>query len=503
MTWVHWFTVTNTSPVSGLNDLLGDLVPPWDPPWFTQLIVSLGGAIGLRLMEGEFLHLVVLTVLTICTLFLLPSIFLPDLVHQPPDLDIRLDLPTFHPVTLFRGLTPSYRSRRVRSTFLHKQYRIRLRIRSRIPVRKKPKPSPVTSRSATSEAQRAKQEQRVQAAGERLATRYWSGYFDHVTSDYKLGFQSTQDRLEEEARRQGVTLRAVRDLLAKHDPVKEFKAEAHLSHVMTPKHEQTKLAQAHIAAADLLKEDPSRRPPTSPRAGGFLADNSTRSDIPIIFDSGCSFSLTPVLEDFIGPLEKTGVGDMTGLKDSVKVYGVGWAEWAVRDVFGRVYVIRTRCYYVPEADIRLFSPQCYFQENEGGSSTIFHDKMGFHTADGITLWFPYHPKSNLPVMYVNYCVPRADFSARDRVNLATAGVAERTLNLLHENNYNLSRAEKELLLWHSRLGHAGFGWIQDLMRPRKNNVGVNPDPPHIVTKENATRSCACPTCTACQLSKQH
>ena len=174
MTWVHWFTVTNTSPVSGLNDLLCDLVPPWDPPWFTQLIVSLGGAIGLRLMEGEFLHLVVLTVLTICTLFLLPSIFLPDLVHQPPDLDIRLDLPTFHPVTLFRGLTPSYRSRRVRSTFLHKQYRIRLRIRSRIPVRKKPKPPPVTSRSATSEAQRAKQEQRVQAAGERLATRYWS-----------------------------------------------------------------------------------------------------------------------------------------------------------------------------------------------------------------------------------------------------------------------------------------------------------------------------------------
>ena len=39
--------------------------------------------------------------------------------------------------------------------------------------------------------------------------------------------------------------------------------------------------------------------------------------------------------------------------------------------------------------------------------------------------------------------------------------------MLDDNNYNLSKHEKELLLWHYRLGHAGFAWIQTLMRQRK------------------------------------
>ena len=59
-----------------------------------------------------------------------------------------------------------------------------------------------------------------------------------------------------------------------------------------------------------------------------------------------------------------------------------------------------------------------------------------------------------------------------------------TLSLLDKNNHNLSKPEKELLLWHTRLGHAGFGWIQGLMLKRKGKHGEPPEPPVMPTRTN-------------------
>ena len=65
-------------------------------------------------------------------------------------------------------------------------------------------------------------------------------------------------------------------------------------------------------------------------------------------------------------------------------------------------------------------------------------------------------------------------------------------HLLYEMNHNLTKPQKELKLWHARLAHAGFAWIQDLMRPQKTNVGDLREPPAIPTTNNTTASCAQP-----------
>ena len=59
------------------------------------------------------------------------------------------------------------------------------------------------------------------------------------------------------------------------------------------------------------------------------------------------------------------------------------------------------------------------------------------------------------------------------------------------------------MLWHQRLGHAGFRWIQTLMRKPKHEVGDNTEPPVLPTKNTSTSRCDPPRCPACQLSKAH
>ena len=38
--------------------------------------------------------------------------------------------------------------------------------------------------------------------------------------------------------------------------------------------------------------------------------------------------------------------------------------------------------------------------------------------------------------------------------------------VLHTHNNNISLAQKELLLWHYKLGHVHMRWIQQLLRQR-------------------------------------
>jgi hypothetical protein len=63
---------------------------------------------------------------------------------------------------------------------------------------------------------------------------------------------------------------------------------------------------------------------------------STKGDIPIVFDTGASMSLTPLREDFEGEVTAPLIKSMHGLKDEVKVIGVGKVSWTVFDAFGVV-----------------------------------------------------------------------------------------------------------------------------------------------------------------------
>jgi hypothetical protein len=84
----------------------------------------------------------------------------------------------------------------------------------------------------------------------------------------------------------------------------------------------------------------------------FLTDTSARYDVPVVIDTGASFSITPFEEDFVSPLKSADMDAMHGLADSVLVKGVGWVlEWTIRDAGNQIAIIRTKAYYVPQAKI--------------------------------------------------------------------------------------------------------------------------------------------------------
>ena len=59
----------------------------------------------------------------------------------------------------------------------------------------------------------------------------------------------------------------------------------------------------------------------------------SRDQIPIVFDSGCSITVTPCKDDFFGlitPVNKT----MIGLGTNTQLVGEGLVKWVFRDDYG-------------------------------------------------------------------------------------------------------------------------------------------------------------------------
>ena len=177
------------------------------------------------------------------------------------------------------------------------------------------------------------------------------------------------------------------------DPLESYLKEKSLlySDMFRTTREDVVLKRAFIAAKQLLVDSSTQRA----LHGIFLTDTSKADvherhlDVPIVVDTGASFSLTPFLSDFTSELELPDVDNLTGLTDKVKVEGIGWVEWYVRDAKGQVALIRTKAYYVPEADIRLMSPQTYFELHDGGKAVLDHQGMTLHTPEDVHLEFPY------------------------------------------------------------------------------------------------------------------
>ena len=237
----------------------------------------------------------------------------------------------------------------------------------------------------------------------------------------------------------------------------------------------------------------------------YIVSPESRDQIPIVIDTGCSVSLTPFKSDFISEIFETDAKEMHGLSSSTKIEGYGLVQWDVIDVFGKVETVRTYSYYIPDAPIRLFSVQSYFKENDGGKMKQDQDKVIIETPKGIELTFPYDSHSNLPLIYLNQESDKCLGVPTDLMsNLGSTELLESTISLLDDMNHNLNVHQKELMLWHYRLCHAGQGWIQDLMRKRKLEVGVPSEDPIILTGTHSkASSCDHPTCPACRLAKMH
>ena len=336
---------------------------------------------------------------------------------------------------------------------------------------------------------------------------YWDSHFDLYTYvqtqkyvEYKYGMPSWF---------RGIYLER---LLTQNEPLDAYAKYRALSHIETLSTKKSRgLPAAFVAATGLVKALGVERASNISQKGAYLTDNQHRSDVPIVIDSGSSISVTPFIDDFTSNLTESDIPSLQGLTDKAMVQGQGKVEWKIRDPDGRVALIHCTAYYVPDASIRLHSPQASFMENvelgrTKGRCVIDHKKVKYITPIGDELHFHHNEQSNLPLMFVDHEVPEGGLTSRILFSLTQVEDYEGHISsLLHEQNYNLTPYEKELMMWHTRLGHMGFGWLQRLMQKRKSDVGGRHDPPVIPTKDARTPNCSTVglKCAACQLGKQH
>ncbi|MGH7955075.1 MAG: GAG-pre-integrase domain-containing protein, partial [Gloeomargaritales cyanobacterium] len=131
--------------------------------------------------------------------------------------------------------------------------------------------------------------------------------------------------------------------------------------------------------------------------------------------------------------------------------GVGLVRWNVVDDDDRKQTIETAAFYVPDIPVRLFSPQAYMKGKSVCNFRMHAANSIFTWEKGNTMTLAYHPRSKLPVAN--------GIPTTETTTSALTCVTE-------ENNQNITAAQKSLLRWHFRLGHAGFEHVQWLARQR-------------------------------------
>ena len=245
----------------------------------------------------------------------------------------------------------------------------------------------------------------------------------------------------------------------------------------------------------------------------------------LIWDTGASAGLTPFWSDFIDYVEcEIDVCDISKVK---KVIGIGTTLHKFVDNNGNNVYLPCVSYHLPSTDVRLFSPQIYHQLH-GGHSVVCGDavEMVFGKYGGSTVTIPIDKDgTNLPVIRDSFVSQKIKqqhaskfrsalnatglYAALDYfANMSTKvggqlSTSSRLQGLFSSYpcvgglaNENLLQAQRELLLWHWRLG-IGMQRIQVMMRNRtfEDPFGRSQvHPPIIKSKFTSTSSCAIPKC---------
>jgi hypothetical protein len=194
-----------------------------------------------------------------------------------------------------------------------------------------------------------------------------------------------------------------------------------------------------------------------------------------MIDSGASVTITPILKDFVRSIKPSTLTSLQGLSTRTNVEGECTVCWTLRDALRQVHQLRTKAYYVPGANNRLFSPKQYFEESNTCPFVTFNKpgaELGLN--DGSILSFPFQKDSRLPMMLTDH-----HFKQRER---PVAGLAfQETLaftstksiftSVADETNQNISYAHKELLIWHHKLCHLDLHRVQTFLRQPQEGSG--------------------------------
>jgi hypothetical protein len=261
----------------------------------------------------------------------------------------------------------------------------------------------------------------------------------------------------------------------------------------------------------------------------------TFKNCPLVWDTGASFGLTPFRGDFLDYVEcKITVRDIS--KQNT-VIGVGTTLHKFK-IDGQDIFIPCLSYHLPSAEVRLFSPQTY-HTLYGGHSVVGGDYIE-KFIDNLKIKIGIDKEaSNVPMIhdcsvsaeemkqhgpFIRSALPqyerKVDFLGGwssehyKRWQMATqvvdmeyghyccsSGVC--LPNVAVDSNANLSSAQKELLLWHWKLG-ISMQRIQELMRVvevEEPDGRVSAMDRVICPRIRSAANCPIPMCQSCQMSR--
>ena len=239
--------------------------------------------------------------------------------------------------------------------------------------------------------------------------------------------------------------------------------------------------------------------------------SSVDGELPIVIDTGASNSITPIASDFVGGvINKADLQSLTQVNGTTPVCGQGPVNWPIEDVDGVRRTITTDAYFVPDARIRLFSPQVYIGNNKTSNMLIDHNGIRFTLKCGTVLRFPFNKGNNLPFM-----LTETSLRARKRSHLTSSvqvlsskGMYTSLIDrsVFNRDNFNLNPAQQELLKWHCRWCHCDFNRVRMILaRPRQPKGAEETGElvrQMVVPSESGTSSCQSFCCTACLYAKQ-
>jgi hypothetical protein len=244
---------------------------------------------------------------------------------------------------------------------------------------------------------------------------------------------------------------------------------------------------------------------TFPAFEEFALNITGPSDMPLILDSGASCCISPCKDDFIEGTYRPSDVKIKDLSGSNTVAGKGMLRWPVKDKSGRVHEIEIQGYHVPQASVRLLSPQSIIRKFGGKGGFDEYKFVLCVPKFNLEIHAPYG-LANLPIIPMS---SSSNTSLWSEIFLVSA--EEKDIwgkNIMNARNQNLSPAQKEILLWHQKLSHAGLSKIHNLCRLRKSIVKTKEDllelrdGPYLPCNYNVPNAvCDNLLCAACAISK--
>ncbi len=209
----------------------------------------------------------------------------------------------------------------------------------------------------------------------------------------------------------------------------------------------------------------------------------------LIWDTGASARLTPFWSDFIDYVKcEIDVRDITKVN---KVVGIGTTLHKFVDNNGNHVHLPCVSYHLPTTDVRLFSPQIYPQLYGGHSVVNGNEVVMKFCKKGVSISIPIDRNAtNLPVVHNSFVSKKVkrehaskfwsalhatgfyaalDYFANMSVdqNLSTSSRKQDPVSsfpcVSGLKNKNLLMPQKELLLWHWKLG-IGMQRLQAMMQ---------------------------------------